>query len=330
MNDVSPGYWPATPNILADTDLPQIVARASARRCASNSIQIPLAHNDAIVPRMLKAPAHAFLSKISSKRAFAGSCRQSCASTCKPRVDVVLSSGFLAFGSHCGFLQAVEDAGLEVRGVMGTSSGALVGSLFAAGFSPKEILDEFACLAPIERIQFSKEPWRGVFDLSPAIRRLRELVPERFEDLGIDFGVGVVSSKGKSYDIIHSGSLAEAVVASAAVPVLFNPVSIPGKAEEFIDGGIRARVGLEAWRSMERQHNPAVVHVVGRSSPFSGSSAVGAGNADVLAGDVVVVRSSRSKSSLWNLDKAKLRKHFDVSYNSAQREISDSYGKLIT
>ena len=43
--------------------------------------------------------------------------------------DVVLSSGFLAFANHAGFLQAVEDAGLDVRGVMGTSAGALSGSV---------------------------------------------------------------------------------------------------------------------------------------------------------------------------------------------------------
>ena len=68
----------------------------------------------------------------------------------KPAVDVVLSSGFLAFGSHCGFLQAIVDARLEVAGVMGTSSGALVGSLFAAGLTPLEILDEFGRIAPLQ------------------------------------------------------------------------------------------------------------------------------------------------------------------------------------
>lgn len=250
----------------------------------------------------------------------------------KPGVDVVLSSGFLAFGSHCGFLQAIVDARLEVAGVMGTSSGALVGSLFAAGLTPLEILDEFGSIAPIERIRLNREPWRGVFNLSPATNRLRELVPEKFEDLAIQLAVGVVSAKDGTYELITSGSLPEAVVASAAVPLLFAPVDIPGQpATPHIDGGIRSRVGLDAWRGLDRRYNPAAVHVVGRSSPFSGSSAVTSGEEsdsdeggpprEAGANDVLIVQSMRSKSSLWNLDKARLRAHFDASYEAACLEI---------
>jgi predicted acylesterase/phospholipase RssA len=51
----------------------------------------------------------------------------------------VLSSGFLAFASHSGFLKAVEAAGLHVSGVMGTSAGALSGSLYCAGYSPDSV-----------------------------------------------------------------------------------------------------------------------------------------------------------------------------------------------
>ncbi len=53
--------------------------------------------------------------------------------------DLVLSSGFLAFAYHAGFLEAVAEAGISVRGVMGTSSGALSGSLYCAGYTPLEV-----------------------------------------------------------------------------------------------------------------------------------------------------------------------------------------------
>ena len=46
-----------------------------------------------------------------------------------PRYDLVLSSGFLAFARQAGFLEAVEQLGLAVDGVCGTSSGALAGAL---------------------------------------------------------------------------------------------------------------------------------------------------------------------------------------------------------
>lgn len=171
-----------------------------------------------------------------------------------------------------------------------------------------------------------------MFNLSPATNRLRELVPEKFEDLAMQLAVGVVSAKDGTYELITSGSLPEAVVASAAVPLLFAPVDIPGQpATPHIDGGIRSRVGLDAWRGLDRRHNPAAVHVVGRSSPFSGSSAVTSGEEsdsdeggpprEIGANDVLIVQSMRSKSSLWNLDKARLRAHFDASYEAACLEI---------
>ena len=53
--------------------------------------------------------------------------------------DLVLSSGFLAFAAHSGFLEAVTEAALPIHSVMGTSSGALSGSLFCAGYSPAEV-----------------------------------------------------------------------------------------------------------------------------------------------------------------------------------------------
>ena len=53
--------------------------------------------------------------------------------------DLVLSSGFLAFANHSGFLKAVSEAEINVGGVMGTSAGALSGSLYSAGYSPRQV-----------------------------------------------------------------------------------------------------------------------------------------------------------------------------------------------
>jgi predicted acylesterase/phospholipase RssA len=176
--------------------------------------------------------------------------------------------------------------------------------------------------------------------------RLSHLVPGDFADLETPLAVGVVSANGRQYAVINSGKLPEAVVASAAVPVLFAPVSIPGRAGTYIDGGIKSRVGLEAWRGIDRLHYPAAVHVVGRSSPFSGSSVVSSGESDgdqssgeggsegeqdegaADLADVVIVHSTRSKSSLWNLDESRLRAHFDASYEAARLELAASHDKL--
>ena len=57
-------------------------------------------------------------------------------------MDVILSSGFLAFASHLGFLKAIEEADVDVQGLCGTSSGALVGALWMSGLKTEEIKRE--------------------------------------------------------------------------------------------------------------------------------------------------------------------------------------------
>ncbi|KAL4522818.1 hypothetical protein Ndes2526B_g00851 [Nannochloris sp. 'desiccata'] len=238
--------------------------------------------------------------------------------------DIILSSGFLAFAAHAGFLQAVEDLNLPVRGVMGTSSGALTGALYAAGYSPREIAHELGKVPPIQRIRMSRRPWRGVLSLDPAMKELRALLPPRFENLERDFAVGVVGRGSQSLDdpqpyheLIDSGLLAESIVASAAVPVLFSPVDIPGGNNgPYMDGGVACRIGLDIWRR-HRQHQrhqpsnddvrPALVHLIGRSSPFSGNDSLG-----TLGKNVAVVCSPKSRASLWNLN------GYDLQFEAAR------------
>jgi predicted acylesterase/phospholipase RssA len=120
-----------------------------------------------------------------------------------------------------------------------------------------------------------------------------------------------VSSAGK-HIVLSSGSLPEAVAASAAVPLLFCPVDIPGRDDgPFIDGGKADRVGLEPWlqHCAENQMEVApltLVHVIARSSPFSGPDAVQAEDG------IFVVKSPKSGESLLSLQNFKPQ--FDASF----------------
>ena len=173
-----------------------------------------------------------------------------------------------------------------------------------------QIAREFSKIPPIKRLAFSDQPWRGVLSMRPAMEELRALLPPTFEDLQRDFAVSVVgltssiedashggaseSSSGGKFDrheLIDTGSIAEAVVASAAVPVLFSPVDIPrAKRNPYMDGGVACRIGLDLWRRCRSSEGesvngngmlhknggprPAVIHLIGRSSPFSGNDSL--------------------------------------------------------
>ena len=83
---------------------------------------------------------------------------------------------------------------------------------------------------PINLLRCSSQPWKGgVLSLSGVVKRLKQFLPARFEDLDRDFAVGVVSSEGK-HMLIDKGPLAEAVAASAAIPLVFQGVELPGMA----------------------------------------------------------------------------------------------------
>ena len=228
-------------------------------------------------------------------------------------VDVVLSSGFLAFAAHSGFLQAVQDRGLRVNGVMGTSAGALTGALFAAGYAPADLASVLSERTPLSYLALNAESLHsGVFRLDRAIARLRELLPATFEELPIRFACGVIDVNGR-HVTVSSGPLPEAVAASFAIPCLFAAVDIPGRlvGGPYADGGKVDRVGLRPWRQLlgggragggRSSAVPTICHVIQRSSPFSGDDDVAAAARMVSAGaPVLVVHSPRSRQSLLGL-----------------------------
>ena len=199
-----------------------------------------------------------------------------------------MSSGYLAFARHVGFLSALEESTLKVEAIVGTSSGALIGALWAAGLRGEEIAALISERAPLSylRLRFTG----GLFSLEPMIELLRQHLPERFEELPIPLAAGVVDDRGQ-YRLITEGPLPEAVAASCAVPYLFRAITIGG--ERLRDGGVSDRVGWAAWRAWRPSRAPsqALVHWVNRTH----------GKDVPLPSDATVVRSPRSRAHLWSL-----------------------------
>jgi len=221
-------------------------------------------------------------------------------------MDLVLSSGWLAFAAHSGFLAAVDDAGVEVNGVCGTSSGALTGALWAAGLPARDVLALVGRRSPLSWVTPHAAVWRGVFRLDGMIAELHRYLPPAFTGLSRPFGVGVVGLDGV-HRVLTEGSLPEAVAASCAVPRLFMPVDVDGV--RYVDGGAAERIGLSAWRA----HRPATRPLVHRVAPSLGLEEPLSG---VLRG---VVHSPRSGARLWSLGDVDAR--FDRAYRATVRAV---------
>lgn len=218
-----------------------------------------------------------------------------CLQLTPPPPSALHLASFLAFAYHAGFLAAVEDAGLRVGGVMGTSAGALAGALYAAGHSPADVASILSERPPASYLTAHGRAWRGIFRLDAAIERLSQLLPATFEELRCPLAVGVVDAAGL-HRTLSSGPLPSAVAASFAIPGLFVPIYVPGlDGGPFADGGVADRVGLAPYRrAVVPTTRRTLVHLIERSSRFSGAD-------DVEEGGVIVVRSPRAAQSLWRL-----------------------------
>ena len=221
--------------------------------------------------------------------------------------DLILSSGFLAFARHIGVLMEVERP--EIDAVVGTSSGALVGALWAAGHSPETICDWIAERRPMSLIGLHLRPWRGALSLRPLEAFLRERLPARFDELQHPLAVGVIDHKG-DHLLLMSGDLPSAVTASCAMPMVFHPVEVDGHLYQ--DGGAADRLALGPWRQW-RPGREAIAHRVQRTA--------GKDLADVLD-DVTLVETPRSGASFLSL--GDVRGQVAEAKRIAAQELADS------
>jgi hypothetical protein len=222
-------------------------------------------------------------------------------STAPAMQRVVLSSGFLCFSNHVGVLRALEAAGelspSRLGAVVGTSSGAIVGSMLAAGLSVDEIEAVVMARRPLALCRPALQPWRGLFTADPLGRVLAEVLPARFEDLRTPFAAGVALAGSAEPLVISEGALVPAVLASCAVPGMFQPIARDGIL--LVDGGIADRTAAERSLPWLARAAPAAtaetfIHLI---SDVEGVAFGPRDGVRELAG-TTIVRTRRSRQSL--------------------------------
>lgn len=148
----------------------------------------------------------------------------------------ILSGGGARGFAHLGVLQCLEEEGLRPAALAGTSAGAIAAALYAAGQSPRDILK---LLKESHYFGWSAIAWQkqALFSLDALKKVLKKVIPiDDFSALPIPVHVAVTDLKKGESLILSSGKLIEAVCASAAVPVLFEPVKRDGR--WLVDGGL--------------------------------------------------------------------------------------------
>ena len=159
----------------------------------------------------------------------------------------VLGGGGLLGAHEVGMLRALSEAGIRPDLVVGTSIGAINGAFVAA--DPPGAASRLSRMWQGEelRLAFSEKLWgraarlvrsgTHLHSLEPLRRLLEDTLPGGdFADLKLPFQCVAASIEQAAAHWFSSGSLADAVLASCAVPGLLPPVQIAG--EHFLDGGL--------------------------------------------------------------------------------------------
>lgn len=164
------------------------------------------------------------------------------------KVALVLGAGGARGLAQIGVIEALQARSLNIVAVAGSSSGALVGGLFAAG--KLEVFRDW--LLSMSRTDMLRllDPGFGrpsLFRGERLMAALRERAGEpRIEHLPIDFTAVAVDLMRQREVWLREGDLWDAVRASIAIPGLFTPYTVHGR--ELVDGGLLAPLPIAATR----------------------------------------------------------------------------------
>jgi NTE family protein len=166
-----------------------------------------------------------------------------------PRPWLVLGGGGLKGLTHLGVWRALRKHGFEPAGILGTSIGALVGACLAA---EREVEDLILLANELERTDIARIQGRALwisgfraqalFREQPLRDYLDELLPPAgWDALAVRFQANAVEIKRGRTEWFGVGArtdvtLAQAIYASAALPVFYPPARLPGGV--YVDGGV--------------------------------------------------------------------------------------------
>tara|TARA_B100000678_G_scaffold93600_1_gene78182 strand:- start:504 stop:2726 length:2223 start_codon:yes stop_codon:yes gene_type:complete len=196
----------------------------------------------------------------------------------KLKVGLVLSGGGAKGLAHIGALKAIEEAGVHIDYIGGTSMGAIIGGLYASGYSASELdsivkntnfniliqdeiprksmtfyekrnTERYALTLPFDHFKLGfpsgLSKGQNIYNLMSGLTVHLDDETD-FSKLPIPFFCVAADVETGAEIILDKGSLAKSVAASGAIPSLFSPVKIDGRL--LIDGGVVNNYPVEELR----------------------------------------------------------------------------------
>lgn len=166
----------------------------------------------------------------------------------RPKIGLALGSGSARGVAHLGVLKVLEEEGIPIDMIAGTSAGSLMGGAYAAGVTVKDMMTLAASMKWGNIIR-PTIPIRSFVQNGPMINFLEKYFGKKLiEDLPIPFAAVASDLKTGDAHIMKSGSLSHAISASTAIPSIMRPVKFQGKV--LCDGAIVHPVPAALVKSM--------------------------------------------------------------------------------
>lgn len=165
-----------------------------------------------------------------------------------PKIALALGGGAARGFAHIGVIKALESHGIVPDMVIGTSSGSLVGALYASGYGGFD-LQRVALQLDDTIIADWSLPDRGFIKGEAMQNFVNQAVQNRpIEKLNKPLAVVATDLQSGEPVVFRTGNTGMAVRASSSVPGVFQPVTISGR--EYVDGGLVSPVPVRAARAM--------------------------------------------------------------------------------
>jgi NTE family protein len=165
----------------------------------------------------------------------------------KKKVGLALGAGSSKGFAHIGVLQALEEAGIGIDMISGSSMGAIIGGIYSVG-TDLAMLERFIKSIKLYDYLDVKLPLNGGLLKGERLQDLIKVLTHNktFAETKIPFCCVVVDAETGKLDVLEEGPLNESIRASMSMPAFFEPVPLNGKI--YIDGGVLERVPCKTLR----------------------------------------------------------------------------------
>lgn len=188
------------------------------------------------------------------------------------KFGIALSGGGARGIVHIGVLEALHKYGIRPEIVSGASAGALVGAFYASGMEPLEILEVVKSNKMVKMFKWQL-PSNGLIDIKKIVSLLETCIgSDDFASLKKPFYCSVVNLNSGQSEIKSEGKLFQWVLASASIPVIFEPQIIDGTT--YVDGGLLNNLPVDCIRDQCRILIGVHVNHNGPEESISGIKAI--------------------------------------------------------